>query len=113
MLDYLRAKFVFASKNHIIKSLSAYPFRIFYEEWSLDKNCLKTAWDNKGDIIVGNDVWIRYEAIIMLGVYIGDGSIIGTRAVSTKAVPLYTIIEVFLRKKSNCDLKTMKAQKIK
>ncbi len=42
---------------------------------------------NKGDIIIGNDVWIGYEAVIMAGVHIGDGAIIGARAVVTK-VPL-------------------------
>ena len=50
------------------------------------------AWDNKGDIVIGNDVWIGYEAVIMAGVHIGDGAIIGTRAVVTKDVPPYTIV---------------------
>ena len=50
------------------------------------------AWDNKGDIIIGNDVWIGYEAVILAGVTIGDGAVIGTRAVVTKNVPPYTIV---------------------
>ena len=50
------------------------------------------AWNNKGDIVIGNDVWIGYEAVIMAGVHIGDGAIIGTRAVVTKDVPPYTIV---------------------
>ena len=53
---------------------------------------MSAAWDNKGDIIVGNDVWIGYEAVIMAGVTIGDGAIVGTRAVVTKNVPPYTIV---------------------
>ena len=52
----------------------------------------KKAWDNKGNIVIGNDVWIGYEAIILAGVTIGDGAIIGTRAVVTKDVPPYTIV---------------------
>ena len=48
--------------------------------------------DNKGDIFIGNDVWIGYEAIILAGVTIRDGAIIGTRAVVTKDVPPYTIV---------------------
>ena len=36
---------------------------------------------NKGDIVIGNDVWIGYEAVIMAGVHIGDGAIIASRAV--------------------------------
>ena len=50
------------------------------------------AWDNKGDIVVGNDVWIGYEAVILSGVTIGDGAIIGARAVVTKDVLPYTIV---------------------
>ena len=50
------------------------------------------AWDNRGDIVIGNDVWIGYEAVILSGVTIGDGAIIGTRAVVTKDVPPYTIV---------------------
>ena len=42
--------------------------------------------------MIGNDVWIGYEAVIMQGVTIGDGAIIGTRAVVTKDVPPYTIV---------------------
>lgn len=42
--------------------------------------------------MIGNDVWIGYEAVIMPGVTIGDGAIVGTRAVVTKDVPPYTIV---------------------
>lgn len=64
----------------------------FYEEWGLDAKDICGAWDNKGDIIVGNDVWIGFEAVILSGVTIGDGAIIGARAVVTKDVPPYTIV---------------------
>ena len=53
---------------------------------------MTSAWDHKGDIVIGNDVWIGYEAVIMAGVTIGDGAIIGARAVVTKDVPPYTIV---------------------
>ena len=86
------AKFLFNSANHTVKSLSTYPFPIFIEEWGLDVRDITSAWDNKGDIVIGNDVWIGYEAVIMAGVTIGDGAIIGTRAVVTKDVPPYTIV---------------------
>jgi len=85
-------KFIFNSANHTLKSLSTYTFPLFYDEWELEKNDLTTAWDNKGDIIIGNDVWIGYDAIIMAGVKIGDGVVIGTRAVVTKDIPSYTIV---------------------
>lgn len=86
------AKFLFASANHTLKSLSTYPFPIFFEEWDLDKKNITSAWDNKGDIVIGNDVWIGYEAVILSGVRIGDGAIVGARAVVTKDIPPYTIV---------------------
>ena len=86
------AKFIFNSANHTLSSLSTYPFPIFFEEWELDCKDVANAQDNKGNIIVGNDVWIGYEAVIFAGVTIGDGAIIGTRAVVTKDVPPYTIV---------------------
>lgn len=86
------AKFLFTSANHTMKSLSTYPFPLFFEQWELDKSNVTHAWDNKGDIVIGNDVWIGYEAVIMSGVTIGDGAIIGTRAVVTKDVAPYTIV---------------------
>ena len=56
------------------------------------KERLVIAWDNKGDIIIGDDVWIGYEAVIMSGVHVGSGAIIAARAVVTKDVPPYTIV---------------------
>ena len=86
------AKFLFNSANHTLYSLSTYPFPLFFEEWGLEKKDVTNAWDNKGDIVISNDVWIGYEAVILAGVTIGDGAIIGTRAVVTKDVPPYTIV---------------------
>lgn len=86
------AKFLFNSANHALGSLSTYTFPIFFEEWGLDVERIPDAWDNKGDIIIGNDVWIGYEALVLAGVTIGDGAIIGARAVVTKDVPPYTIV---------------------
>ena len=85
-------KFLFNCANHTQKSLSTYTFPLFYEEWELEKSNITTAWDNKGDIVIGSDVWIGYEAVIMAGVHIGDGAIIAARAVVTKDVPPYTIV---------------------
>lgn len=86
------AKFLFNCANHTLKSLSTYTFPLFYEDWGLEKSDVATAWDNKGDIVIGNDVWIGYEAVIMAGVHIGNGAIIAARSVVTKDVPPYTIV---------------------
>lgn len=86
------AKFMFTSGNHRMSSSSNYTFPVFFEEWDLPVSEITSAWDNKGDIVIGNDVWIGYEAVIMPGVHIGDGAVIGTRAVVTKDVAQYTIV---------------------
>ena len=85
------AKFLFNCANHTLKSLSTYTFPLFYEDWGLDKSDVVTAWDNKGDIVVGNDVWIGYEAVVLAGVTIGDGAIIGAYAVVAKDVTAYSV----------------------
>ena len=85
-------KFLFNCTNHSLKSLSTYTFPLFYEEWQLNKADITSAWHNKGDITIGNDVWIGFEAVIMAGVHIGDGAIIAARAVVTKDVAPYTIV---------------------
>ncbi len=86
------AKFLFTSANHAMRSLSTYPFPIFANHWGLDWSDVASAWDNKGDIVIGNDVWIGYEAVILQGVTIGDGAIIGARAVVTRDVEPYAIV---------------------
>ena len=86
------ARFILNSANHTLKSLSTYPFPLFFEEWELDRKNVARSWDNKGDIVIGNDVWIGYEAIILSGVTIGDGAIIASRAVVTEDVLPYTIV---------------------
>ena len=62
------AKFLFTSANYKMHSISTYPFPIFFEEWELDVTNITSAWDNKGDIVIGNDIWIGYEKIEMNGV---------------------------------------------
>lgn len=58
----------------------------------MNKKDVASGWDNKGNIVIGNDVWIGYKAIILAGVKIGDGAIIDTGTLVTKDVPAYSII---------------------
>jgi virginiamycin A acetyltransferase len=85
------SKFLFNGSNHTLSSASTYPFAVMPAEWNLQVPVTK-AWDNKGDIVVGNDVWIGFEVVIMAGVTIGDGAIIASRSVVTKDVEPYTIV---------------------
>lgn len=93
-LSIIQAGYLYipARADHAMGSLSTYPFPLFFEEWGLEKENVSQSWDNKGGIIVGNDVWIGFEAVILAGVTIGDGAVVGARAVVTKDVPPYTIV---------------------
>lgn len=85
-------RFLFNSANHALGPLSTYPFPIFHEAWGLERGEVAAAWDNKGDIVVGNDVWIGYEAVVLAGVTISDGAIVAARSVVTRDVAPYTIV---------------------
>jgi virginiamycin A acetyltransferase len=82
-------EFVMNGANHMLDSLTAYPFEIIDEFKGLSRPFGQRG--NKGDTIVGNDVWIGQNAVIMPGVHIGDGAIIGANAVVAKDIPPYGI----------------------
>ncbi len=84
------ATFIMNGANHLTEAVSAYPFAIFGADW--DKAMDQRAYPSKGDIRIGHDVWIGYQATIMAGVTIGHGAIIGTNATVTRDVPPYTIV---------------------
>ncbi|MBC8154297.1 MAG: CatB-related O-acetyltransferase [Bacteroidetes bacterium] len=83
-------EFIMNGANHLTEAISAYPFAIFGQGW--ENAMLNKTYPVKGDTVVGNDVWLGYQATIMPGVTIGDGAIIGARSVVTKAVPPYAIV---------------------
>ncbi len=71
--------------------LSTYPFSIFGNGWERVTPALEDL-PFKGDTVVGNDVWIGYESLIMPGVHIGDGAIIAARSVVVSDVEPYMIV---------------------
>ena len=83
-------KFIMNGANHKLDGISTYPFPIFGNGW-------ETAMDklidlpSRGDTIVGNDVWLGYDSLIMPGITIGDGAVIAARSVVVKDIPPYTI----------------------
>lgn len=83
-------KFIMNGANHLSNALTSYPFTIFGNGWehAMDGK----TYPHKGDINVGNDVWIGYNATIMAGVTIGDGAIIATNATVIKDVAPYSIV---------------------
>ena len=82
--------FIMNGANHLTNTVSSYPFSIFGNGWEGAMDGKK--FPSKGNIVVGNDVWIGYNATIMAGVTIGDGAIIATNATVTKDVAPYTIV---------------------
>jgi len=84
-------KFIMNGANHKISGLSSYPFSIFSNGW--EKVIPKSGeLPYKGDTVIGNDVWIGYDSLIMPGVKIGDGAIIASRSVVIKDVEPYTVV---------------------
>jgi virginiamycin A acetyltransferase len=84
-------KFIMNGANHKLTGFSTYPFQIFGNGW---ERVMPQAdeFPFKGDTVIGNDVWIGYEAVMMPGVSVGDGAIVAAKAVVTKEVPPYSIV---------------------
>ena len=85
------AQFIMNGANHKMSGISTYPFQIFGNGW---EKVMPGEGDlpYKGDTVIGNDVWIGYEALIMPGVKVGNGAIIASRSVVTSDVPAYTVV---------------------
>lgn len=82
--------FIMNGANHLTDAVSTYPFAIFGNGW--EKAMEGKTYPTKGNLVIGNDVWIGYNATIMAGVTIGDGAIIATNATVTKDVAPYSIV---------------------
>jgi len=88
-------RFITSSANHKMSGFSTYPFNTFMmtpQTTSEDITAMFEDAQNRGDTVVGNDVWIGMNAVIMPGVKIGDGAIIGANSVVTKNVEPYTVV---------------------
>lgn len=83
-------KFIMNGANHLTDAISTYPFAIFGHGW--EGAMEGKQYPTKGDIVIGNDVWIGYNATIMAGLTIGDGAIIATNATVTRDVEPYSIV---------------------
>ena len=84
-------KFIMNGANHKMSGFSTYPFQIFSNGWEKIMPQIKE-FPFKGDTVVGNDVWIGYESLIMPGVNIGDGAIVAAKSVVVSNVSPYTIV---------------------
>jgi virginiamycin A acetyltransferase len=84
-------KFIMNGANHKLDGISTYPFPVFGGDWAIAMELMMNL-PNRGDTVVGNDVWLGYESLIMPGVQIGDGAIVAARSVVVKDVAPYTIV---------------------
>lgn len=85
-------KFIMGPANHRTSSVSTYPFAVFGGVWAEVVPPHLAQLPHKGDITVGNDVWIGRESVILPGVTIGDGAIVAAYAIVTHDVPPYTVV---------------------
>lgn len=85
-------RFIMNGANHAMSGLSTFPFNIFGGGWEEGFDAETWADAVRGDTVVGNDVWIGYDATIMPGVTIGDGAVIAAKSVVSRDVPPYAIV---------------------
>lgn len=84
-------QFIMNGANHALTGFSTFPFNIFGHGWEEGFEMETIARGLRGDTVVGHDVWIGREAMIMPGVKIGHGAVIAARAVVVRDVDSYTI----------------------
>jgi virginiamycin A acetyltransferase len=84
-------RFIMNGANHKFDGISTYPFSIFRNGWERVEPSPEVL-PYKGDTVVGNDVWIGYESLVMPGVRIGDGAIIAAGSVVVSDVDPYTVV---------------------
>lgn len=79
---------IFLGGEHRMDWASTYPFTAFEARFSDIKGHPRS----RGDVVIGSDVWIGGEALILSGVTIGHGAVVGARAVIARDVPPYGVV---------------------
>ena len=97
-------KFIMGAANHRLSSVTTYPFNVFGGAWQENTPPHLKQLPFKGDTVIGNDVWIGRESVIMSGVKIGDGSIIAAYSIFTKDIDPYSVVEEIPQNSSRSDL---------
>ena len=103
--------FIMNGANHLTDAITTYPFAAFGKSWT--KAMDGKSYPEKGDTIIGNDVWIGYGVTIMPGVQIGDGAIIASKSVVIKDVAPYAVVggnpgKEITKRYSDDEIKTLK-----
>jgi virginiamycin A acetyltransferase len=82
--------FIMNGANHKMDGATTFPFYIL-EKWGQERPSL-SEMPQKGDTVVGNDVWLGQNATILPGVQIGDGAVVGANSVVASDVAPYAIV---------------------
>jgi virginiamycin A acetyltransferase len=77
--------------NHADLGPSTFPFGIFGPPWDLTMDLVMGA-PSRGDTVIGNDVWLGYQALVLPGVTIGHGAVVAAASVVASDVPPYAIV---------------------
>ncbi|MFF7590047.1 CatB-related O-acetyltransferase [Kitasatospora purpeofusca] len=84
-------RFIMNGANHRTDGPSTFPFPIMGGAWAASFDLL-TDLPNRGDTVVGSDVWFGNGVTVMPGVRIGHGAIVATGSVVTADVPDYAVV---------------------
>ncbi len=84
-------RFLMPGANHAGLGPSTFPFGIFGKPWDETMDLVMAA-TSRGDTVLGSDVWIGYQALVMPGVTIGHGAVVAAAGVVTRDVPPYAIV---------------------
>jgi virginiamycin A acetyltransferase len=74
--------------EHHVEWVTTYPFSMLFPEAAGFPGYPLSS----GDVVLGNDVWIGQEALILSGVRLGNGCVVAARSVVTRDVPPYAIV---------------------
>ena len=85
-------RFIMGAANHRLSSVTTYPFAVFGGAWEERVPPHLSQLPFKGDTVVGNDVWIGRESVILPGVRIGSSAIVAACSVVARDVEPYTVV---------------------
>lgn len=85
-------RFLLPGANHADRGPSTFPFGIFGPPWAERTMDLVTSAQSRGDTVIGNDVWIGYQALVLPGVTVGHGAVVAAASVVAADVAPYTVV---------------------
>jgi virginiamycin A acetyltransferase len=83
---------VMPAANHPLTGVSTCPFPVMGGVWAQARDLMFASRSGLGDTVVGSDVWLGHQALVLPGVRIGHGAIVGARSVVAADVPDYGVV---------------------